>query len=84
MRYGPQIFKQLARIKKPFSGARVAAPADALPHHVRTVAEHAFKNEANLWHMLVLGKRAVTPDLYRQSAENLRSLSVRKTRKLSE
>ena len=77
-RFGPQVFKQLAHI------ARVATPAADLPHHVRTVAEHAFKNEANLWHLLVHEKRTVTPDLYRQSAENLPSLRVRKIRKSSE
>ena len=82
-RFGPQIFKQLARIKGLRSGARVAASAAALPHHVRTVAEQAFKNETDLWHELVHGKRAVTPELYRQLAENMPSLSVRKTRKLS-
>jgi Radical SAM superfamily len=83
-RFGPQIFKQLARKKGLRSGARVDALAAALPHHVRRVAEHAFENEANLWHMLVHGKRTVTPHLYRQLAENLPSLSVRKTRRLSE
>jgi hypothetical protein len=50
---------------------------------VRTVAELAFENEANLWHMLVREKRTVTPDLYRQAAENLPSLKVRKTRQSS-
>jgi hypothetical protein len=83
-RFGPQIFKQLARIKGLGCGARIAAPAAALPHQVRAVAECAFKNEANLWHELVCGKRTVTPNLYRQLAENLPALSVRKTRKSSE
>ena len=77
-RFGPQIFKQLAHI------SRVAAPAADLPHHVRTVAEHAVENEADLWHELVRRKRTVTPELYRRLAENLPSLSVRKTRQSSE
>ncbi|MFZ1956451.1 MAG: hypothetical protein WAU34_13235, partial [Desulfobacterales bacterium] len=83
-RFGPQVFKQLARIKGPHSGARFTAPFAALPRQARAVAEHAFKNEANLWHELVRRKRTVTPELYRRLAENLPSLSVRKTRQSSE
>ena len=83
-RFGPQVFKQLARIKGLHSGARFTAPFAALPRQARAVAEHAFKNEANLWHELVRRKRTVTPELYRRLAENLPSLSVRKTRQSSE
>ncbi|MGA8280998.1 MAG: hypothetical protein WB853_08900 [Desulfobacterales bacterium] len=83
-RFGPQIFKQLARIKGLPSGVRVTAPVAALPHQLRTVAERAIENEANLWHELVRRKRMVTPELYRRLAENLPLLSVRKTRKSSE
>ena len=82
-RFGAQIFKQLAHIKGLRSGVLTDTHAAALPQHVRTVAEQAFKNEAHLWHMLVHAKRMVTPHLYRQLAENLPSQRVRKTRKLS-
>jgi anaerobic magnesium-protoporphyrin IX monomethyl ester cyclase len=83
-RFGSQIFKRLARKKRLRSGNCLEAHPAALPHHVRTVAERAFENEANLWHVLVHGRRTVTPHLYRQLAENLPSLSVRKTRRQSE
>jgi hypothetical protein len=76
-RFGPQIFKQLARIEDLHPGVHAAA----LPLRVRAVAEHAFTNEANIWQELIRERRTVTPERYRRLAENLPSLSVRKTSK---
>ncbi|UCF93609.1 MAG: radical SAM protein [Desulfobacterales bacterium] len=82
-RFGPQIFKQLARERGLRSGTRIDTQAAALPQHVRTIAAHAYANEASLWHMLVHGERTVAPDLFRRLAKNLPALSVRKIRRLS-